>query len=150
VIFVDTSVWVASLRDKASSTAAALEELLDADDVVLPLPVRIELMAGVAARERTALRRALTALPVARPDDEIWARAESWLEQAAAAGDHFSVTDLLIAALAADAGALAWSLDRDFARMGALRFVQLYEPPLRSTVPAARPASRPRSKSPGR
>jgi predicted nucleic acid-binding protein len=126
VIAVDTSVWIAALRDKGSDAASRLSSLLDADGVVLPIPVRVELMAGVRRSDRVRLRRALEALPVVRPTESTWAVVEKWIEPAANAGQHFGLTDLTIAALAHELGALVWSLDEDFERLGALKFVQLY------------------------
>ena len=68
----------------------------------------------------------LSALAVARPTDETWALIERWVATAADKGQRFGVGDLLIAALAAERGALVWSLDRDFERMERLKLVQLY------------------------
>lgn len=100
MIVVDTSVWVAAERKPDGVDANTLRELLKADEVGLALPVRVELVTGVAAKNRRALRRGLSALPVLRPTDETWALLESWLPRAADAGHHFKVADLLIAALA--------------------------------------------------
>ena len=126
MILVDTSVWIAAHRGRDQRAAATLDALIDADEALLALPVRIELMAGVAARDRRALRLGLGALPLAMPTEDTWSLLESWLAPAAAAGHRFAVTDLLIAALAAQRGALVWSLDADFARMEALEFVRLF------------------------
>ena len=126
MIVVDTSVWVAANRQPGSPEAAALSSLIDADEVGLALPVRIELMSGVARNDRTALKRGLSALPVLVPTEETWTLAERWIQPAADAGDHFGVTDLLIAALADEIGALVWSLDDDFVRMERLGFARLY------------------------
>jgi len=126
VIVVDTSVWVAAMRRPRSSQAATLGTLLDADEVALALPVRVELMAGVSRRDRTTLARGLSALPVVRPADDTWQLIERWVKTAADSGQHFAVTDLLIAGLASEIGALVWSLDDDFARMEPLKFVRLY------------------------
>jgi len=126
MIVVDSSVWIAAAREPATELAETLRQLIDADEVSLALPVRLELMAGVARRDRSALKRALTALPVAFPSEETWHIVEGWIEPAAAAGQRFAVTDLLIAGLARELGGLVWSLDDDFVRMETLGFVQLY------------------------
>jgi predicted nucleic acid-binding protein len=126
VIAVDTSVWIATMRQPTGPVSTMLRLLLDADEVVLPLPVRIELLAGVARKDRKAFARGLSALPIARPTDDTWAQVEAWSARGSEAGQRFGITDLLIAALAQDVGGLVWSLDADFQRMEALGFVRLY------------------------
>ncbi len=128
MIAVDTSVWVAALRSADSREAQVLGQLMDADEVALPVPVRVELMAGASTRDRPALRRGLSALPLLYPTDDTWALIGGWVERAGRAGERFGLGDLLIAALASEVGALVWSLDGDFARMGDLSLVGLYEP----------------------
>jgi predicted nucleic acid-binding protein len=127
VIVADTSVWVAALRDEKSRTARALTSLIDADEVALPVPVRVELVSGVARKDRSKLKRALTALPVLAATDETWSLIERWIEPAADSGQRFAPTDLLIAALAHEVDALVWSLDADFGRMASLKMARLYE-----------------------
>lgn len=123
---VDTSVWVAAVREPAAQVATTLRQLIDADEVSLTLPVRLELMAGVAKKDRVAFRRALSALAVVVPTEDTWRVVEGWIEPAADAGHRFAVTDLIIAGLAHDIGALVWSLDADFLRMESLGLVRLY------------------------
>ena len=127
MIVVDTSVWVAARRKPSGELASTLRELLDADEVALALPVRIELAASVATKDRSAFRRAMTALPVVVPSASTWRLVERWIEPAADAGHRFALTDLLIAALAHEIGGLVWSLDSDFERMAKLKLVGLYE-----------------------
>jgi len=126
VIVADTSVWVAATRAPASEDANILGQLIQSDDLLLPLPVRLELIAGLTRKDRKTFTKALTALPVLHPTDETWTRLEGWVAPAADAGHRFAVTDLLIASLAEDVGALVWSLDADFRRLARLGFVRLY------------------------
>jgi predicted nucleic acid-binding protein len=128
VIVVDTSVWVAARRD--IRIGRVLDALIDADHIALALPVRLELWAGLATRDRTAFLRAFGALVQLYPTEDTWKPLQGWIERAAEAGERFGLTDLLIAALAADIDALVWSLDDDFARMERLTLVRRYDPPL--------------------
>lgn len=128
MIAVDTSVWIAALRDDTSLEARALRPLLDEDDVLLPIPVKIELLSGTSKRQRDALLRGLEALPVAYPTDETWRTLVRWTERTSTAGVAFGVGDLLIAAIANENGALLWSLDSAFDRMSRLRLVAQYAP----------------------
>jgi predicted nucleic acid-binding protein len=126
VIIVDTSVWIAATREPAGELASLLDGLVDADEVCLALPVRLELLSGLGARDRGVLRRGLAALPVAIPTESTWNTVERWIESGGDAGQRFAIVDLLIAALAHELTALVWSLDRDFERMAGLGFVQSY------------------------
>jgi predicted nucleic acid-binding protein len=127
MIVVDTSVWVAALRDGASHEAQVLSAMLDADEVLLPVPVRAEILAGASKRDQLRLRRVLSALPLVYPGEETWHLIDTWLQRAAPAGQRFGFGDLLIGALASEIGALVWSLDTDFHRMRRAGLVDLYE-----------------------
>jgi predicted nucleic acid-binding protein len=126
VIVVDTSVWIAATRDPASELATILDGLIDADEACLVLPVRLELLSGLGARDRRILRRGMAALPVAVPTEGTWNTVERWIESGGDAGQRFALIDLVIGALSHELTALVWSLDRDFERMAALGFVHLY------------------------
>lgn len=126
MIVVDTSVWVAAKRKP--SVAKVLHALIDADEVALALPVRMELWSGVAKHDRRAFLRAFAALPQLVPTEATWQPLQAWIAHAADAGERFAITDLLIASLTHEIDGLVWSLDHDFARMERLRFVNLYAP----------------------
>jgi predicted nucleic acid-binding protein len=125
VIFVDTSVWVSFLCDANAPVQSRLVALLDDDEVALAAPVRFELLAGASQHDRARLRRILSALPLFFPSRDTWRLLDTWLDRAGRAGHRFAVGDALIAAIAAERGGSIWSLDSDFARMGALGLVKL-------------------------
>jgi len=126
VIVVDTSVWIEASRNPGSQLAAQLDSLIDADEVCLALPVRLELLAGLNARDRATLRRGFAGIPLAVPSEYTWSTVERWIETAVDSGHRFGVLDLLIAALAHELTGMVWSLDRDFERMATLGLVQSY------------------------
>ncbi|MCC7123445.1 MAG: PIN domain-containing protein [Acidobacteria bacterium] len=126
MIAVDTSVWVAALRQEGSEEAGILRGLMDADLVALPVPVRTELLIGTGGRTRDKLARTLAALPLLYPTDQTWHTVDKWTARAGEQGERFSVVDLLIGALAAGEQTLIWSRDDDFRRLEALGFVTLY------------------------
>jgi predicted nucleic acid-binding protein len=68
----------------------------------------------------------LKALPLLYPTAESWLTLDSWTERASRSGYTFGLGDLIVGILAAEAGALVWSHDQDFARMGKLKLVSLY------------------------
>lgn len=124
MIVVDTSVWIAAKRD--AKVRAVLQALVDADEAAMPLPARLELLAGTPRRDRRLFLESCEGVPQVVPTDETWGPLQPWIEQAADAGHCFSLPDLLIAALAEEIGGLVWSLDRDFERMEQLKIVRLY------------------------
>ena len=127
MIVVDTSVWIDTHRRPTGSIARTLNALLDADEVALVLPVKLELAAGVSGRDRPALLRALSGLPLVRPSDETWRLIEQWVPAAANKGQRFGLSDWLIAALTNEIGGLVWSLDEDFGTLERLKCVRRYD-----------------------
>jgi predicted nucleic acid-binding protein len=127
LIVVDTSVWIAAPRQKV--VADALGQLIEADEVTLALPVRLELWTGVARQDRRVFLRTYGALPQLHPTEDTWRVLPDWIEKAKDAGETFTICDLLIASLAEEIGGLVWSLDKDFERMERLKLVSLYSLP---------------------
>ena len=128
MIVIDTSVWVEALRRAKSREAVVLRALLDADEAAVPVPVRAELLSGASNADRLRLRRGLSSLPLIYPSEDTWKLIDAWIDRAGRAGERFGLGDLLIGALASEAGALLWSLDADFERMERLGFVERYLP----------------------
>jgi len=128
MIVVDTSVWINAFRNRSSSEARHLSELLDTDNIAIAIPIRIELLSGARRPDRQLLGRILSALPTYYPTDTTWERIESWLEKIRDAGDSFGVGDLLIGAISAETHAAIWSLDSDFSRMAKLKLIDCYHP----------------------
>jgi predicted nucleic acid-binding protein len=126
MIVVDTSVWIAFFRGSDRKVGERLQELLERDEVALPILVRIELLSGVRRPEMARLRRVLSALPLRYPSDDIWTTIERWIETGNNAGQRFGVGDLIIAAVAAQWDESIWSLDSDFLRMADLGWIRLY------------------------
>jgi len=126
VIVVDTSVWVSALRVTKSPNAETLRGLLDADQVLLPVSVRSELLMGITGATRKQLAERLGALSLLYTTDETWRTLDSWTERASRRGQLFSLGDLIVGILASEVGALVWSLDADFGRMEKLDLVRLY------------------------
>jgi predicted nucleic acid-binding protein len=129
MIAVDTSVWVEFFRGRNGSLCRHLEALLDSNQAVVPVPVRVEILGGCRKAELPKLRRVMAALPLLSPTISTWTLIERWLDRAIAAGQHFGVADLLIGAIAVESGAPIWSLDSDFGRLARLGLVEIHQWP---------------------
>ena len=128
MIFVDTSVWVSYLRGTDLRIPGKIDQLLEQDAVGLPVPVRVELLAGTSAQKAPQLGYILSALPLFYPSHDIWSLIENWVNKAVTLGQRFGFGDLLIGAIAAEQGGYMWSLDSDFARMEKLKFLKCFSP----------------------
>ena len=62
--------------------ADALGPLIEADEVTLALPVRLELWTGVARQDRRAFLRTYGALPQLHPTEDTWRVLPAWIEKA--------------------------------------------------------------------
>ena len=120
MVVVDSSVWIAFFRGRDQGVVDELSQLLDADQVGLAAPVRLEILAGAPKAQLALLRRLLSALPLLLPTEAVWHTLEGWVERAREAGERFGAMDLLIAGIAEENSARLWSLDGDFARMARL------------------------------
>lgn len=128
MIVVDTSVWVQALRSRESAEASHLDRILDSDSVLLPIPVKIELLSGASKHGLPRLAKLLSALPVLEPSPATWRLMLKWTEAARNKSQRFGFGDLLIGAIAAEADAEVWSLDEDFVRMQRLGFLVTHQP----------------------
>jgi predicted nucleic acid-binding protein len=126
MIVVDTSVWISALRSRESKESRHLSELLEADQVAMAIPVRVEILSGAARAQQARLSRTLSALPLLYPSESTWHRIEEWLDTIKLAGDCFGVGELLVAGIAAEHDAAVWSLDSDFTRMARLKLISLH------------------------
>jgi predicted nucleic acid-binding protein len=81
-------------------------------------PVVAELLAGVAAAHRAELWTLLSGLPWAGLGPEEWRRVGEIAAALRDSGAAVPLTDIEIGVAAAGAGALLWSHDSDFARIG--------------------------------
>lgn len=122
MICVDTNIWIETQRSPA--LLQQLRSLLRRGEVLLPVVVRVELLAGSGRPQR--VERDLEALSPVEPGHSAWAQIEQWARAGAAAGQHFGMSDLIIAALAAERDAAVWTREEDFTRMAALGWIKLH------------------------
>ena len=123
MILVDTSVWIAVLRDKTGRVVAAFERFVGTDLVVLSRFNQLELLQGAKdAKEWQLLEDYLTT------QIYLEAAADTWREAARIYFDLrrrgigiSSPVDCCIAQIAMESDALLLHRDRDFERVAKVR-----------------------------
>jgi hypothetical protein len=126
MVIADTSVWIPFFNRPDSPEKAALDLLIDADDVVLVGVVLAELLQGCRApSERDSLSDALQALPYYEVARSTWLQAGDLSAHLLRKGVTLPLSDLLIAALAIERDCLVYSLDTHFKKIPGL---DLYSP----------------------
>jgi len=114
-VVIDTSVLVEFLRGSRSASAAEAERLIRLDRAVLCGMVRTELLAGARNKDdRRALDDALSGLHYLEMSVPAWTRAGDWAAALRARGRTVPVSDLVVAALAAEHGCPVLTNDRHF------------------------------------
>ncbi len=116
MILVDSSVWIAYLRDAQVAAVDELDALLRADaDVRMTEPVAMELLAGSRSGD-VAIESLVNGLPSLPVDGRADFRSAAELYRASRANGHpiRSLVDCLIAAVAIRHEAALLHNDRDF------------------------------------
>ncbi len=125
MIVVDTSIWIEYFRGSRSDIVEKIHMYLDEDQIVLPVLVKLEILAGCSKKNFAEVKRTFSALPLLYPEYSTWEKIEEWLPLAIGHGENFSIPDLIIAAIAQERQAFLWTQDGDYKRMEKLRFVKL-------------------------
>jgi predicted nucleic acid-binding protein len=126
MVIADTSVWIPFFNRPDSPEKAALDLLIDADEVVLVGVVLAELLQGCRTpSERTVLSDALLALRYYEVTASTWMRTGDLSAHLLRKGVTLPLSDLLIAALALEHDCRVYSLDAHFKKIPGLH---LYTP----------------------
>lgn len=126
MVIADTSVWIPFFNRPDSPEKAALDLLIDADEVSLVGVVLAELLQGCRTpSERNTLSEALLALRYYEVAQSTWQRTGDLSAQLLRKGVTLPLSDLIIAALAIEHDCRVYSLDAHFKKIPG---VQLYVP----------------------
>jgi predicted nucleic acid-binding protein len=122
MVIADTSVWIPFFNRPGSPEKAALDVLIDADEVVLVGVVLAELLQGCrASSERETLSEALLALPYYEVTQSTWSQTGDLSAQLLRRGVTLPLSDLIIAALAIEHHCQVYSLDTHFKKIPGVR-----------------------------
>jgi predicted nucleic acid-binding protein len=126
MVIADTSVWIPFFNRPDSPEKAALDLLIDADEVSLVGVVLAELLQGCRTpSERNTLSEALLALRYYEVTPSTWQRTGDLSTQLLRKGITLPLSDLIVAALAIEHDCRVYSLDAHFKKIPG---VQLYVP----------------------
>jgi predicted nucleic acid-binding protein len=126
MVIADTSAWIPFFNRPNSAEKAALDLLIDADEVSLVGVVLTELLQGCRTHsERDILSDALLALPYYEVTQSTWLQAGDLSATLLRKGITLPLSDLVIAALAMERNCRVFSLDAHFKKIPGLN---LYTP----------------------
>jgi predicted nucleic acid-binding protein len=122
VILVDTSVWVRATREKDGAVAAALDSLIDGDEVATTDVVIAEVLQGTSTTgEFQAYTEKMEALHYFPMDKQTWVRAAELSFRLRRQGMATPLADLAIATIALDNDLEIFAVDNHFQRVPGLR-----------------------------
>lgn len=135
---IDTSVWVCMFRDTTGTIAPLITNLIGTDEVVMPQPVRFELLQGCRdAADWARMEQRVDAFQILDMTGSDWTEAAQLSFDARRAG--FTIRtgiDCCIAQLALRTSCRLLHLDKDYEAIAKIRPLQL----LRLPVTGARPS----------
>lgn len=126
MVIADTSAWIPFFNRPDSPEKAALDLLIDADEVSMVGIVLAELLQGCRTQpERDVLSDALLALPYYEVTQSTWVQAGNLSATLLRKGITLPLSDLIIAVLAMEQDCRVYSFDAHFRKIPGL---QLYAP----------------------
>jgi len=129
VVLVDSSVWIEALRRKGRlEVKLAVESLLEVYEAQWCSPVRLEVLGGARAEERSRLGRHFSTIPYRACTEADWDRAVALAWRIRDRGLTVPWLDIVVAALALHDEVRLYTLDAHFRGIALCTGLRLYEP----------------------
>jgi predicted nucleic acid-binding protein len=129
MVLVDSSVWIEAFRRKGRlEVKLALESLLDAYEAQWCSPIRLEVLGGARAEDRSRLGRHFAVVPYRSCTEQDWDRAVALAWKLRDRGVTVPRCDVIIAALALADQVRLYTLDAHFSRIAEITGLRLYTP----------------------
>jgi hypothetical protein len=126
-VCIDTSVWIEYFRGRNGAIMAAVDRLLDNDQVVTLDVVEAELLRGARTqKEIDFLEEYFVDLPRAAVTAGVWRRVGLFCHRLARKGYLPHLVDAYIAVVALENDAPVFSRDGDFKKMASLTPLKLH------------------------
>lgn len=130
-LIVDSSVWIAVLRDAKDVDAQVLHHLVEQCFAHTTGVIRVEILPFVQESQREKTEVLFQSLPAAEQHitRDLWSGAVHWRTRAVQAGLHdIALPDVLIATVALEASMPVWSRDKHFRRLADQLPLRLWSP----------------------
>ena len=129
MVLVDSSAWIECLRRSGDiGVKLAVEGLLEAYEAQWCAPVRLEVLGGARAEERSALSKRFSVIPYRPCREDDWERAVALAWKLRGHGVTVPWLDVLIAAIALHDGVRVYAVDAHFRTIATHCGVRLYCP----------------------
>lgn len=116
-VLPDSAVWIEYLRGPRSTVHSVFSRLFENGELMLCGPALVEVIIGATQRHLEVIRDMTPVLQWAELDSAGWWVAGQAGRALRMRGEKVPVSDVLIAACAAQAGAAIWSPDAHFRTM---------------------------------
>jgi hypothetical protein len=129
MVLVDSSVWIeAARKDGDIAFKVGLEGLLDEYEAMWCGPVKLEVLGGARATERSLLERCFECVPYRPMDDSTWNHAKRNAWKMRDQGHTVPWNDIVIGTLSIGWACRVYAKDRHFEQMRDVLGIRLYSP----------------------
>ena len=129
MILVDSSAWIEGLRrDGKLEVKLALQALNDEYEAAWCSIIKLEVLGGSRKEERARLERYFSVIRYLVVTEATWDLAKSYSWRLRDRGQNVPTSDILIAAVAIEAGIRVYSIDQHFIPMEDALGLRLYRP----------------------
>lgn len=126
MVIADTSVWISFFNLPNSLEKAALDALIDSDEVAIVGVILAELLQGCRTqKDRDEIKETMLSLPYFEMTRAIWIRAGETSASLLRRGITLPMSDLIVSAIALEHQCQVYSLDVHFQKILGLT---LYKP----------------------
>ena len=125
-ILVDTSIWIDYFKNKSSSLAEKVDEMLTGDEVHVPKIVIAELIQGAKSeREVSVIEEFIEAFHIVDQGEDTWIKAGKLSFTLKKEGKHINLSDCYIAVIAQEHDCHILTLDVHFKEIQKLVDIRL-------------------------
>ncbi len=129
MVLVDSSVWIEGLRRTGKlEVKLAIQALMEEYEAVWCSIIKLEVLGGIRREERPRLGHYFRVITYRIVTEATWDLAKNYSWRLRDRGHNIPTSDILIAAVAIEAGIRVYAVDQHFIPMEEVLGLRLYRP----------------------